>query len=297
MRVVCFSVFRRMIVSLVFAVLTCGLIFSGVSTVIAAENPAGSAFKDPYNGGIRLPNGGGEPGQAYMAFINAAYKKDHAQICKLMADPAEVPQCLQQKEALNSYIAMFTQPKSHEVLGGFMKEDEATLNVAYTFASAPQSSGFVVMKQMQGRWTISSSGGSGSGSISAEASGQTDLASSSTSGSASVNDGMPGEFAVINISANPKEYTGKCPATIAFTANITLKMPLPEKFSYRWEISDGRKTRNKVIKPPRTGHMSVKEVWRGGKPGEEHNASVRFFAEAGDAQMILDPPGVKVICK
>lgn len=287
---------RRIVVSLVFAVLTCGLTSFGVSTAMAAEKPASSAFKDPYNGGIKLPNGGGEPGKAYMTFINAAYRKDHRQICELMADPADMAPCLQQKEALDSYIAMFTQPKSHKVLGGFMKGEEATLNVAYTFASGPQSTGFVVMKQMKGRWGISSFGGSGSGSFIAEASGQVDLGSSTVSGSAGV-DTDAGEFALIHISANPKEYTGKCPVNIDFTADITFKMPLPENFSYRWELSNGRKTQDKVVKPPRSGHMSIREVWSGGKPGEALDASVRFVAESGDNSITLDPPGVKVICK
>ena len=263
----CFSVFSRIIVSLVFAVLACGLISFGVSAVIAAENPAGSAFKDPYNGGTKLPNDGGEPGKAYMAFITAAYMNDHVQLCKLMADPADMTPCVDQKEVLDSYIAMFMQPKKHTVLGGFMKGEEATLNIAYTFASAPQSTGFAVMKQMKGKWIISSFGGSGSGTVSAGASGQADLGSSSASGAAGV-DEMPGAFALITISPSPKEYIGKCPATIAFTANITFKMPLPEKFSYRWEFSNGSKTPDRISKPPRTGHMSVREVWRGGKAGE-----------------------------
>lgn len=166
MSAACFSVFRRFIVSLVFTILACGLISSGIYAVIAAENPAISTFKDPYSGGIKLPNGGGEPGKAYIAFIDAAYRKDHTQLCKLMADPADMASCLQQKEALDRYIAMFTYPKSHNVLGGFMKGEEATLNVAYTFSSAPQSTGFVVMKQIKGKWIISFFGGSGSVSVS-----------------------------------------------------------------------------------------------------------------------------------
>jgi hypothetical protein len=287
---------KRIIVSLVFTVLACGLASFGISDVSAAENTASSAFKDPYNGGIKLPDGGGEPGKAYMAFINAAYSKDHAQLCKLMAGPAEVPQCLQQKEALDGYIAMFTQPESHKVLGGFMKGEEATLNVAYTFASAPQSTGFVVMKQMKGRWGISSFGGSGSGSFSAEASGQVDLGSSTVSGSARAGGENP-EFALIHISAHPKEYTGNCPVNITWTASITFRTPLPEKFSYYWELSNGRKTQAKVVKPPRSGHMTVREVWKGGKPGEEQDASVRFVAESDGAQIIMDPPGTKVTCK
>jgi hypothetical protein len=301
-----FFVFRGMIVSLVFAVLAGGFISFGASSAIAADNPAGSAFKDPYTGGSKLPNGGGEPGKAYMAFINAAYKKDQSQICKLIAAPEDQAQCLQQKEAMAGYIAMFTQPKSHKVLEGFMKGEEATLNVAYTFASAPDSTGFVVMKRTKGKWSISSFGGSGSGSVSAEASGQVDLGSSSASASSSVSssasssaslDEIPGEFALISISANTKEYTGKCPANISWTASITFKMPLPDKFSYHWELSNGRKTPNRVVTPPRHGHMSVREVWNGGKPGEVLNASVRFVAESGNNSMILDPPSVKVTCK
>lgn len=181
----CFSVLRRTAVSLFFAFMTCGLL-AGVGAVIAAENPAGSAFQDPYNGGIKLPNGGGEPGRAYRAFINAAYRKDYKQLCRLLVDPAGVPRCLEQKEALDANIGLLTLPKSHTVLGGFMKGDEATLNVAYIHTEGPQSTGFVVMKKAGNRWMISSMGGSGSGSYRAEASGTVDLSRGTIAGSADV---------------------------------------------------------------------------------------------------------------
>ncbi len=175
MRARCFPVSQKFCILLVFAVLAFTISFFGVSAVIAGANDTNSTFKDPYGGGIKLPDGGGEPGNAYMAFINAAYKKDHAGICKLLGDPAEIAQCLQQKKAVDSLIAMFTQPKSHAVLGGFMKGDEATLKVAYTHASAPQSAGSVVMKKTHGKWIFSRFGGSGSGSVSGTASGKADL--------------------------------------------------------------------------------------------------------------------------
>ena len=219
MRAGCFSVHRRMIVSLVFAVLACSAI-SGVTPGIAAQNPASAAFKDPYNGGIKLPDGGGEPGKAYMAFINAAYRKDHAQICRLMAGPAEVPQCLQQKEALDGYIAMFTQPKSHKVLGGFMKGEEATLDVAYTFASGPRSSGFVVMKLMNGRWTISKFGGSGSGTITAEASGSADL--SRGSGAAGAGAGQAPEAEYTGPALGKWSFKGKDDKGGVWTGTLTI---------------------------------------------------------------------------
>jgi hypothetical protein len=109
--------------------------------------------------------------------------------------------------------------------------------------------------------------------------------------------GADPEFALIQISPNIEEYTGKCPVSITYTADITFKMPLPEKFSYRWERSDGKKSRDRVVKPPRNGHLSIREVWRGGKTGEKHDISMRFVAESGGAQMVLDPPGAKVMCK
>ena len=180
-----FSVFCRIIVSLVFALLASGMVSFGVSAVIAAEKPASSEFKDPYNGGgIKLPNGGGEPGSAYTVFMRALYSKNYMRICKLMADPAELEQCLQQKQTLDMTIAMFTQPQSHKVLGGFMKGEEATLNVEYKHKGAPKNTGFVVMKKVKNRWELSSSGGSGSSNISAEASAATDLGSGATAASA-----------------------------------------------------------------------------------------------------------------
>ncbi|HEY5897828.1 MAG TPA: hypothetical protein VIV54_09710 [Burkholderiales bacterium] len=217
-----------------------------------------------------------------------------------MGNPADLASCVQQKDALNGYIAMLTQPKSHTVIGGFMKGDEATLDVAYTFASAPQSTGFVVMKKTGGKWVISQFGGSGSGSVSAKASGQADLASASVSGSASASSGAgadAGEFAIIQISPNTQKYAGKCPATVTYKANITFKMPVPDAMSYHWERSDGTRTPDKKVAPPRTGHLSISESWRGGKPGEEQTVSMRFVAEANGAMMVQDPPGVQVACK
>ncbi len=164
-----FVVGRGMIVVLVFALLASGMILSGGSIGMAGE------FKDPYNGGTRLPSDGGEPGQAYTALVNASYKKDYKQICTIMSAPAEVAACIQQKQALDGFIAMFTQPKSHVVRGGFMKGDEATLDVAYMFANAPQSTGYVIMKRSGGKWVFFQTGGCGSGSVSAGASGQAEL--------------------------------------------------------------------------------------------------------------------------
>jgi hypothetical protein len=176
----------RRIALLVFAALACCLIFFGISGVAAAAGPDSTGFTDPYNGGEKLPKGGEEPGKAYMAFVNAAYKKDYAKICELTSAPADVPRCLQQREVLDVHMALHTQPKSHQVLGGFRKGEEATLNVLYTFATGQQSSGFVVMKQHKGKWIISKFGGSASVSIHAEAKGSVELGSGSAEAWASV---------------------------------------------------------------------------------------------------------------
>ena len=272
---------RRTVLA-VFAAGMCSLIFIGVSFVYAADD------------GMRLPNGGGEPGSAYTAIVDAAYKQDYQQMCRLMGNPADVASCVQQKDALNAYIAMLTQPKSQSVTGGFMKGDEARLDVAYTFASAPQSTGFVVMKKMSGKWVISQFGGSGSGSVSATASGQADLRTGAVTASAGAD---TGEFAIIHVSPNAQKYAGKCPATVTYKANITFKMPVPDAMSYHWERSDGTRTPDKKVAPPRTGHMSISESWRGGKPGEEQTVSMRFVAESNGALMMKDPPGVQVICR
>lgn len=430
--------FRSITAVLARALLASCLLAAGVPDAVAAGTVTETAFRDPYTGGIRLPNDGGEPGHAYMAFISAAYRRDHKQLCELMAGPADVALCLRQRQALDASIALFTAPKAHRVLGGFMKGDEATLDVSYTHDGAPASRGFVVMRKAGNRWTVSSFGGSGSSTVSAEAgatavmsggAGPTSAAAAQSSAGVysgpakgtwtfegkddkggiwkgtltiseqdagggstyidcsldmtsvtgmssgvgsecawdpaarvvmfgpesmaryravlaadgrsmergtwteSERDGSTGkarikttgawtavyqggpaatapaspspsadavenpEFAVIRITPNVKEYTGRCPATIAFTADITFTMPLPEKFSYRWEFSNGTRTPDRVLKPAPSGRLSVREVWKGGKQGDTLTASARFVAEAGERAMILDPPGVTVVCK
>ncbi len=219
------SVFRGAIVSLTVAILACGGASLDVSIGAAAGAPAGSTLKDPYNGGTKLPGGGGEPGKAYIAFVDAAYRKDYRQLCTCVADSADLAECLRHKEVLDAYIAMFTQPKSHEVLGGFVKGDDATLDVAYTFEAAARSTGFVVMKKNKQRWSISSFGGSASANVDVQASGHVDLGASSAPASGAVSAGGPGASSPAGgkVPALGKwAFEGKDDKGVAWTGTVTL---------------------------------------------------------------------------
>lgn len=165
------------------------LVATVISTVLAcsfnaafAASPADGAqkpaheFKSPYEGGARLPEGGGEPGKAYMALIDAVYKKDLPKICTLMAaGDEELTLCRKNTAVPEGVILLLGNPKAHSVLDGYKKGDEATLDVAYSWADAPDSYGFVVMKQEGGKWLLSTFGASGTAEVDAQAGGTVDL--------------------------------------------------------------------------------------------------------------------------
>ena len=312
------------IISIVFA---CGICsFFAVSMAGAdelAEHRKRALFKDPYDGGARLSEGGGEPGEAYMAVINAIYNKDHKQICKLLADEPEMAQCLDNKKMPDSLMKLFGQPKTHRVMGGFMKGDEATLHVAYTWAQAPESFGYVVMKRANGRWVYWLSGASASTEVDARASGTVDLGSGESSGSTEV-DAQPSGAAPIDleaeeiyfesmqsviqslrVAAGRGNYTGKCPINITYTASIEFKLHLTKDFSltYYWERSDGSKTRERSVTPAADKKaMSIKEVWHIGEPGRQYKAWMRFRMDYGVLSRGMvsgaqDSPVVEVVCK
>ena len=213
----CNLISRASIISLFFAALAITSVFLCSSVLMAADN---TVFTDPYNGGHKLSPGGGQPGRAYTAFIDAAYKKDHRQLCSLMADASEVDKCLEQKQALDGYIAMLTQPKSQKVLGGYLKGQDATLQVEYTFAEAPRSTGFVVMRQNKGKWIIASFGSSGSGTMSASAGGQTDLAAGQ--GGAKVGAGPAAEAEYTGPALGKWIFEGKDSKGMAWSGTLTI---------------------------------------------------------------------------
>ncbi len=316
--------FSRVMVSvaLVFLAYSVISVFS-VPFVGAAGEANRTAFKDPYNGGAPLPEGGGDPGKAYTAYVTtvnkAADKRDYSQFCKLMpyAPPEkclnekdardfliqlfcklpDLPpeKCLSEKDALDFILELFTfgVPKTHKILGGFMKGDDTTLSVDFTWSYMPESTGNVVMKRVNGRWFISSIGGSASMEIDVQASGTATFNSSSRN--------EENHFGPIHVAANRNQYTGnKCPIDIIYTASINFKLPLPKDFSftYHWERSDGVKTKEQSVTP--TGKdraMSVREIWHVGEAGQQYAASMKLFIDSGNTHITKDSPTVKVICK
>lgn len=143
------------------------------------KNPLNHEFKDPYDGGTRLLNGGGEPGKAYMELLDAAGKKDSRRICLLMTtDEKEMKECLKDEKAAEGIALWLGDPKGQKILDGYSKGDNATLDVAYPHAGGPDSYASVSMKKAGGKWIWNGFSASGSGTIGASASGTADLGAS-----------------------------------------------------------------------------------------------------------------------
>lgn len=151
------------------------------ATAIAADSASMKIttkheFKDPYGGGTRLPAGGGEPGKAYKELLDAAGKRDHLRICRLMTtDENEMKECAKDKKAAEGIAFHLGDSKGQKILDGYSKGDEATLDVAYPHAGGPDSYAAVRMKKMGGKWIWNGFSASGSGEISASASGTVEL--------------------------------------------------------------------------------------------------------------------------
>ena len=264
----------------------------------AAEMPTkggadGAAFKDPHNGGAPLPDGGGEPGKAYMALVQSIYKKDYLQICKLN-DIVDKNTCDQSKEAIDGLIKLFSGPKEHKVAGGFAKGDSATLNVIYTWANKAESKAMVTMERNKnGRWIFTG--------FSAHAEQQIEATASATMTLDNRAEAKDSPFGPVSIAASRAQYTGdKCPIEIVYTATINFKLPLPKDFAfkYHWERSDGDKGGEQVLSP--TGNkraISVTETWQLGLSGQQYDASMKIFIDAGNTHIVKESPTVKVICK
>jgi hypothetical protein len=92
-----------------------------------------------------LPKGGGEPGKAFMAFLEAAHKKDFATIRGMY--PAEASKKISDRDleaSLGIYILF--DPSTLSITGGSTKGDSATLNTL--------SHGTITMQRMNGKWLM-----------------------------------------------------------------------------------------------------------------------------------------------
>ncbi len=110
------------------------LIISPVPRIECAEEKSDS-----------LPKGGGEPGKAFMLFLEAAHKKDFAKIRGMYPD--EVSKNLTDKD-LEASLGMFIlfDPSTLSITGGSAKGDSATLNTL--------SHGTITMQRMNGKWLM-----------------------------------------------------------------------------------------------------------------------------------------------
>lgn len=79
----------------------------------------------------------------------------------------------------------------------------------------------------------------------------------------------PGTVTGFNISADPRSYSGSCPATIGWKVTIHVNRP-PVQVEYRWERSDDAKgpTRKMTISDKTA---EVTETWQLGGSGARLN--------------------------
>ena len=195
---------------------------------------------------------------------------------------------------INEIKQYFPKTVKASVLGGIAKGDIAIVHAKKTEKEG-ESEEIAYMMRKDGKWTfvnrITSSHFEGSFEVALNAAATLegdDKAEESPFGS-------------INMAASRAQYTGnKCPIETTYTGTINLKLPLPEDFAftYHWERSDGGKTTQKVVRP--TGKeraMSIKEKWKLGRSGQQHDASMKLFIDYGDIHIVKETPTVKVICK
>jgi hypothetical protein len=79
----------------------------------------------------------------------------------------------------------------------------------------------------------------------------------------------PGTVTGFNISADPRAYSGSCPAKIGWKATIHVNNP-PVQVEYRWERSDGAKSpTRKITISEKTAEVT--ETWQLGGSGAHLN--------------------------
>lgn len=95
-------------------------------------------------GRTNLPKGGGEPGRALTAFLEAAYNRDLARIRSMYPD--EVARRATDKE-IEASILLFSRfnPAEMTIAGGTIEGDSATLDTSH---------GTIVMNRTSGKWIM-----------------------------------------------------------------------------------------------------------------------------------------------
>lgn len=104
-----------------------------------------SGFERAEGNSQALPKGGGEPGKALMAFLEAAHTKDFARIRGMYPD--EAMKTVTDKE-LEQSLMMFIlfNPAELNITGGTANGDSATLSTL--------SHGTIIMRRTNGKWLM-----------------------------------------------------------------------------------------------------------------------------------------------
>lgn len=102
--------------------------------------------------GQPLAAGGGEPGQAYLGFIEALGKRDAKAVLAGQALPEDLVELL--GEASLVEIASMNHPTSAEVVGGWIDGDRAQLRVRGPHAFGHTLRGRVEMRRVEGAWKV-----------------------------------------------------------------------------------------------------------------------------------------------
>jgi hypothetical protein len=118
---------------------------------IAVDLLAGSLAGEP------LPQGGGEPGKAYAAYLKAVAKEDPAGLQKLVVKTRA--QEIAQEVEMDAFKAMFELTKSQElktwtISGGLLKGDRATLDVEGKSFDGDKMRGQVFLRKEDGAWKV-----------------------------------------------------------------------------------------------------------------------------------------------
>lgn len=109
-----------------------------------------------------------------------------------------------------------------------------------------------------------------------------------------------GPFGRVHVAANRAEYIGDhCPITIVYSASINFE-PHDRglSFNYHWERSDGAKGPVRVVRvSPGERSMLLRESWRLGRRGQEHDASATIYINSGNTHERHVSPTVHVVCR
>lgn len=124
----------------------------GVATAVLVSSAIafGGDFLDAKTG-KKLPAGGGEPGKAYMAFVDAVKNDDIAAVRKLHTGTEK-----ETDSGMKEGIAFMklTLPENLKVIEGYATADLAALSVTGTFEKEKQYGTIEMVRKKDGGWQV-----------------------------------------------------------------------------------------------------------------------------------------------